>query len=362
MGTKYTTETITGYNSTPPADDGSVSESNKIKWSTIKEKLPDPVKTAVENINSKLVTALNTGPAAVVTSTTLDVTHNGKFVQASGSGVTLTLTDANTLAAGWYADIVNTDASNSIALARATASNTINATSADVTMLPLQALRVFVNAAANGFLTYADSIRERRFVDANTYIVGSADATKKVKFEVDGLTTATTRTVTVPNADGTMAYTSGRKFIQRVEATPYTAYTTITGTIPFDDTIPQNTEGTEIITVTITPTSATNRLIIRASTNVILNNTASAMALFQDSTNNALVATATANDDSVGAPDSYNAPLYIVHEMAAGTISATTFKIRIGSNGGNIYINGNGTFRLFGGVSAIRLSVEEVAP
>jgi len=39
-------------------------------------------------------------------------------------------------------------------------------------------------------------------------VVGSSDATKKLAFEVDGFTTATTRTVTVPNKDGTMAMTS----------------------------------------------------------------------------------------------------------------------------------------------------------
>jgi hypothetical protein len=39
-------------------------------------------------------------------------------------------------------------------------------------------------------------------------IVGSADATKKVAFEVDGLTPATTRTLTVPNASGTIVVSS----------------------------------------------------------------------------------------------------------------------------------------------------------
>jgi len=41
--------------------------------------------------------------------------------------------------------------------------------------------------------------------DSTFRIVGSSDATKKVAFEVDGLTTATTRTLTVPNASGTLA-------------------------------------------------------------------------------------------------------------------------------------------------------------
>jgi hypothetical protein len=44
--------------------------------------------------------------------------------------------------------------------------------------------------------------------DTTFRVVGSSDATKKVAFEVDGLTTATTRTLTVPDASGTIALTS----------------------------------------------------------------------------------------------------------------------------------------------------------
>lgn len=42
------------------------------------------------------------------------------------------------------------------------------------------------------------------FVDTNPVVIGSSDATKKARFEVDGLTTATTRVVTVPDRDLTI--------------------------------------------------------------------------------------------------------------------------------------------------------------
>lgn len=43
------------------------------------------------------------------------------------------------------------------------------------------------------------------FTDSVFAIAGSSDATKKAVFEVDGFTTATTRTFTLPNATGTLA-------------------------------------------------------------------------------------------------------------------------------------------------------------
>lgn len=176
MGTKYATVAVSGYNATPPSDDGTVSESNKVKWSTIKTKLPDPLKTALESINSNLATHFDRGPVALITSTTLGATHYGQMVQVSGSGVTLTLTDAATLTAGWFAEIVSTDPTNSVTLARATAADTINETSANVTILPLQALRVMVNAAANGFLV-KNGWRHSKATKIGEAITYSADQT-----------------------------------------------------------------------------------------------------------------------------------------------------------------------------------------
>lgn len=47
------------------------------------------------------------------------------------------------------------------------------------------------------------------FVDTTAIVKGSADATKLLRFEVDGFTTGTTRVMTPPNYDGTLATLAG---------------------------------------------------------------------------------------------------------------------------------------------------------
>ena len=169
MGTKYSSNAASGYNATPPADDGTVSEANKVKWATVKTKLADPVKDLADTINSELATHFNNGPNAYTTNQTLGATHYNTINQVSGAGVTLTLTDAATLTAGWYCDIVNTDSTNTVSLARATASDMINETSADVTIQTLSHLRVIVNAAANGFMVTNAPRLTKAFKTAEDY-------------------------------------------------------------------------------------------------------------------------------------------------------------------------------------------------
>ena len=148
--------------------------------------------------------------------------------------------------------------------------------------------------------------------------------------------------------------------VQVVEATPVVSVVTCSTVIPYDDTIPQSTEGDEVITVTITPTSASNRLRIEFDAGqASINSTGRVMsALFQDSTANALAATSEGFGGT--AYDSFS--LRLSYEMAAGTTSATTFKVRVGATSGTIaYVNSNGSgSRIFGGVAAARLRVTEI--
>ena len=134
------------------------------------------------------------------------------------------------------------------------------------------------------------------------------------------------------------------------------AVQTGTTTIPFDNTIPQNTEGTQVLSLAITPTSATNFLII----SVVLNfsysivNTVS-FALFQDSTANALAASAEYGSTATGMINSG-----LVHKMTAGTTSATTFKVRIGGeSAGTVTLNGYSGSQIFGGVMTSSMTITE---
>ena len=148
------------------------------------------------------------------------------------------------------------------------------------------------------------------------------------------------------------------KGVQKVIGTTATMTTTTT-LVPFDDTIPQNTEGAEVVTVAITPLNTANRLIITASIHMATSagQATGAIALFQDSTASAL---ATGSQNLAD-----NGPMSTVilhHEMAAGTVSATTFKIRGGSNiAGTVTFNGSAGGRIYGGVAISQIEIVEVA-
>lgn len=131
-----------------------------------------------------------------------------------------------------------------------------------------------------------------------------------------------------------------------------------TTTIPFDDSIPQSGEGTHFYSVSITPTSASNTLLIFANLTAYPSTSVNAVAaLFQDSTANAI---ATSNPAYLGGGTWKM--MHILHSMTAGTTSATTFKLRAGpASAATVYVNGNNSGRLFGGTMRSGILVLEVA-
>ena len=197
----------------------------------------------------------------------------------------------------------------------------------------------------------------------NLYLAGGANITLAngdvIRWRKMHSSNAEWKMVGGVKADGTawvVAAASG-KIVQVVEGTPYTTYSSTATAMPADDSIPQNTEGAEWITASITSTSATNRLRIEATMGMVSGSGAIDLVagLFQDSTANALTANVISSTGNF-----YVYPLSLSHEMAAGTTSSTTFKLRAGPASGTMYVNGKSSTRMLGGVSAVRLRITEI--
>lgn len=139
--------------------------------------------------------------------------------------------------------------------------------------------------------------------------------------------------------------------------------TTVTNTIPNDDTPPQQggLEGTEVLTsAAYTPTNAGSTLLVEVELNVASSISNQVLwALFRDSTAGAITAGGTPTaGDTMG-------KLKFSKEVAASSTSATTFKVRVGSPTGapaDITINGTVGARKFGGVAESFIRITEILP
>jgi len=136
------------------------------------------------------------------------------------------------------------------------------------------------------------------------------------------------------------------------------AMSTGTGTIPFDDTIPQITEGDEVMTLAFTPNNASNKLLINVVTHFATAVDAlAATALFEGTTADAL---ATCFTHTYGAAN-YNLNHSFNHFMTAGSTSELTFRVRIGcNNAGTTIFNGRSGARKYGGSVASSITITEI--
>jgi hypothetical protein len=183
---------------------------------------------------------------------------------------------------------------------------------------------------------------------------------KTLTTAVLGSSTATTQAQATNNTTVATTGYADRVAVQQRLSSITGAVDTGTTPMPSDNSIPQNTEGDEYMTLTITPKSATSTLKITvignfyASTVDIIT-----MALFQDSTADALAATSTLVGNVSAVP--FMTPIPLVYEMTSGTTSATEFKVRAGSNAaGTLTFNGEGGVRKLGGVCASSITIEEI--
>ncbi len=151
----------------------------------------------------------------------------------------------------------------------------------------------------------------------------------------------------------------GAGAVLQVVNTQSGALATGTTVMVLDDTIPQITEGNEYMTLAITPTNASNKLLITVCAFLSHNQSGSWMlgALFQDSTANALAGFQNFQQTATAV-----SPVHLTHYMTAGTTSSTTFRFRAGAHqAGTTTFNGTTAARLFGGVMASSITITEIA-
>lgn len=149
--------------------------------------------------------------------------------------------------------------------------------------------------------------------------------------------------------------------IGQVVSSTDAAVATGTTTIPFDDTIPQNTEGNQYLSVAITPRNASSKLEIEV-TAMLSSDIAGVFnmigALFVDSTADALKAKVV-----TGGGQNHVVELKLSTTITAGSTSARTYKFRAGASAaGTTTFNGQSGGRLFGTAVKSEIKVTEHLP
>lgn len=153
------------------------------------------------------------------------------------------------------------------------------------------------------------------------------------------------------------AFVPSPVFAQMAKAST-AGWSSMSTVIPFDDTKPQNTEGTQILSASITPTSASNYVRVRfylclgrqSNTDPNL-----VCALFRTGTTDSIYSVFQGFSDR---------SLFISGEYvdSPASTSAQTYSLRIGPDTSvSIYLNGVSS-RLLGGASIASLILEEIKP
>lgn len=136
--------------------------------------------------------------------------------------------------------------------------------------------------------------------------------------------------------------------------------------IPADNTIPQNTEGAEILTCSITPRYTNSILFIES--NIFLgessnNSNGLVMALFRDSNVDAISTSYICSDfaNSTFGSTLTTGFLYLKARDISGTVSPITYRIRVGGATNNTAVRWNGVAsQFFNGTLISYIKISEI--
>lgn len=147
MGTKYTANNDTGYNSSPPPDDGTQSEANKVTWAKHKTKLTDPILQYCDDIDDDLVAHFDVDTLAKSANYTTVADDDGRVIECTSSP-TITLGTAASMGAGYSVTIKTVSGTTTV---NRSGSDTIDGDTSR-TVLSTLFETYTVNNASNGYL------------------------------------------------------------------------------------------------------------------------------------------------------------------------------------------------------------------
>lgn len=176
-----------------------------------------------------------------------------------------------------------------------------------------------------------------------------------------GRTTSGTGAVEEISVGAGLALSAGSLAAGGRAYTEYTTYSALTDTIPADDTIPQSSEGTQILSASITPKNAANRVRARVIVRGLIQSDASrqgVVALFRGAGTDAIAATCATL--YLASQTQAAQTLALEFEDSPGSTSTQTYTVRVGPSGGTLYINGSTSARLLGGAMRATLVLEEI--
>jgi len=210
-------------------------------------------------------------------------------------------------------------------------------------------------AGVHKFITLQAQTGEPTLSGTQVAIIYKSSATAEV-------TIANTSGSSIQITDGTRIRAESGQIIQ-VVSTNITAVSSTQAAIPFDDTVPQITEGVEIGSLAITPSASGNGIIIMSQFNIdqgsLSGNRKMAISMFLDTTANAV-----AVQSVPGQGAAWNGlPTHMQYTTIAPSSTACSYSFRAGAadSGAYWYFNalGNATNN-FGGVLLSNITIQEV--
>lgn len=206
-------------------------------------------------------------------------------------------------------------------------------------------------------ITDPTSTSEDANLQTQTVVAGTLATRQRIGQGVTvGTTSVTDKGVGTVNAEAGL-YVNGHGTVAQVVADTNATIQTTATTIPFDDTIPQITEGGEMLLKEITPTNASSTLEIDVNIQVGSSTTTTVTAaLFVDSTADAINAMGESVDATTIRCIKYT------HRVSAGSTSARTYRVRIGGASGTASMNGVNGGRKYGGVCTSSIIIREILP